>query len=298
MNRVRVIARAKLNLSLSVLGHRPDGFHEVQSVMQAIDIHDDVILEPDSVTSVVWDAIETGDETPKSPDLVEGAIAAFARATGDALTIRATLRKRIPVGAGLGGGSADAAAALLGLSEMKDRPLSAEKLFEIAASLGSDVPFALQGGTALARGRGEKVSAIACPGLFWWVIAIPDFRLPTERVYERFDEIDNQSSRHDLSAMEEALKAADPRALARELRNDLEVAAFDLQPGLRELKEDVAAAGVLGTILCGSGSAIAGLCSDRRRCTTAAGELSGKYARVEAVSSAHRGAEVTVPDAG
>lgn len=294
MKAVRLRARAKVNLHMRVVGRRGDGYHEIETVMQSLELYDDVTLQLASSIEVSFArAPRFGGELPKPPDLVEKAIRLFAERTGRDIRVSAQVLKRIPIGAGLGGGSADAAAALLGLSEVERRPLSAEELFALAVELGSDVPFALQGGTAFAGGRGERIRALPATRKFWWVIGVPDFSLSTSEVYQRADELAaTLGGPADLDELKDSLRTGDPERLSALLRNDLEPAAFDLRPQLSSLKEKVESAGVLGAVMAGSGSAIAGLCRDEPHARELAGKLRGVFGAVEVVASALRGAEI------
>jgi len=169
-------AHAKLNLDLAVLGLRPDGYHEVRTRYQAISLHDLLLIEPAAATSLVGGFPD---------DLVLRAQRALERTAGRPLPARFRLVKRIPAGAGLAGGSADAATALRGLSRLYGLDLD---LAPIAAELGSDVPFLLTGGAAVAGGRGERMTpAVGVAG--WFAIAWPGFSMPTPAVFERWDEV-------------------------------------------------------------------------------------------------------------
>jgi 4-diphosphocytidyl-2C-methyl-D-erythritol kinase len=190
-------AHAKLNLDLAVLGVRPDGYHEVRTRLQAISLHDLLWIEPAPVTSL---------EGGFPDDLVLRAQAVLERAAGRRLPARFRLVKRIPVGAGMGGGSADAAAALRGLSRLHALDLELDPL---ARELGADVPFLLAGGSAVARGRGERLAP--APGdTSWYAIAWPGFSLATAAVYGRWDEVGGDGG------------------------NALTRAAFDVEPKLAE----------------------------------------------------------------
>lgn len=169
-------AYAKLNLTLEVLGRRSDGYHEVRSVLQTIDLHDTLALEPASTLELHCDRPELqGDDNLvlKAARLLQGLAVASPGA-------RITLRKRIPLAAGLGGGSSDAAAALLGLNRLWGLGLVAGDLAPLAAQLGSDVPFFLQGGTALVEGRGEVVVPLPSPPPRWFLLARPPLAIPNK----------------------------------------------------------------------------------------------------------------------
>lgn len=294
MPAVCLLARAKINLVLEVGDKSPDGFHSISTVMQSIDLADVVTLEPAGETSVVYSWAEgLSGEVPLKADLVARAVDLFGERTGRRVEVHAELGKSIPLGAGLGGGSADAAATLAGLNEMTGGAASDDELFALAAELGSDVPFALRGGAAHAEGRGERIRPLASQQ-FWWVVGFPGFGMSTAAVYERFDQMGTASSlpRRDLAELEQSLQAGDPGRLAPFLRNELEEAAFDLRPALKPLKEDFIATGPLGVVLTGSGSAIAGLCRNQAHAQEVAGGLSSVFRNVFVAASAARGAEL------
>lgn len=282
---VRVVARAKVNLWLRVLGLREDGFHELETVMQTVGLADEVVVERTSAgggVAVEWAPGLSG-PLPGRPDIVERALGLV----GEGLCARVV--KRIPIGAGLGGGSADAAAALMGGNVLLGSRLEGRLLGALALRLGSDVPFALAGGTALARGRGEVLTPAEC-GEMWWVLGIPSVRLSTAAVYRRHDEMGAAPSAVRAGAMVAAL-AGEAGEVAAHLHNDLEVAAFDLEPSLQALKEAMLAAGALGAVMTGSGSAIAGLCRDRGHAERVAAGAAAHFGRVEVAASAG-GAEI------
>lgn len=265
-----VRALAKVNLYLRVLGRRADGFHEIDTVLHAIDLGDEIALERDG--SGIEVAYE-GARIDPNDDLV----AAAARAAGaDGLRIR--VEKKIPVGAGLGGGSSDAAAVLRVLMPSHEPKARGR----IAAGLGSDVPYFVYGGTARARGRGEDVVPLACPGRFWFVLGIDDQPLPTSSVYAEWTGETGPLA----DALVAALAAGDGEAVGALVHNDLESAAFSLRPELRRRKDVLARAGVAGACLSGSGPTLFGLCTTRAAATRAAARVEDVFHRVEVVASA------------
>lgn len=284
---VRLAARAKLNLSLDVLRKRPDGFHEIRTVMQTLDWFDEIEMRRSSRTqvSIGWGPGLSG-KLPDPPDLVERAIGVVNQTLGGTQAADVGVVKNIPIGAGLGGGSADAAAAIFGMNALTGEAMSRLQMAEIAAELGSDVPFALEGGTSLVEGRGERLSRLEHRAL-WWVIGVPDFSLDTGEVYSRWDEIGSPSS-VDKAPLPESGHPEDSAAF---LRNDLEAAAFDIEPAIRVLKEEMMEAGALGTVMCGSGPSIAGLCSDTSDCDRIVSKLSS-FLVAKAVRSSAVGVEI------
>ncbi|MGH2811673.1 MAG: 4-(cytidine 5'-diphospho)-2-C-methyl-D-erythritol kinase [Actinomycetota bacterium] len=291
---VRVVARAKLNLMLRVGPLRDDGYHEIQSVMQTIDLTDGLEMSRARVTEVGFEWSGPGRwEGPERPDLVERVLGILNQTVGGTQAAQVRVVKRIPPGSGLGGGSADAAAAVLGMNRLMDDVLDEKQMLEVCAQGGSDVPFALLGGTAVASGRGEQVEPIQGIPTTWWVIAIPQLSMPTGEVYERFDQLGGGTVPGELEHLIEALQAADVERIGAFLSNDLERAAFSAAP-LAPVKERVVEAGAVGAVMSGSGSAIAGLCGDKPHAAEVAGVVGrGFEGNVVVAASTERGAEIT-----
>jgi 4-diphosphocytidyl-2-C-methyl-D-erythritol kinase len=252
VGRVRATAFAKLTLSLRVLGARDDGFHDLEALTVPIgQPHDalEAVAVPGSpgVTVEVVDGdpdVPTGDEN-LARRAAEGLLA-LAERVGDGVQI--TLRKRIPTARGLGGGSADAAAAMLAVHRLLALDVAEPALFELAADLGSDVPFFLAGGAAWMRGRGEHIEPVALRPGIPMLVAVPPFPLATEDVYRAWDEIGGPRA-------ERSVPAPPPLdALAPELVNDLEPAAEHVEPRLRPFRERLENAAGRDALMAGSGS--------------------------------------------
>lgn len=251
-------AYAKVNLTLDVLGKRPDGYHELYSVMQGISLADDVELSLD--TGKPW-ALECGQ--PGIPqdgrNLAWRAAEQFLSATGrslDGLTIR--ICKRIPSQAGLGGGSADAAAVLRGLNRYFGSPLSILELAQLGAAVGSDVPFCVLCGTALAQGRGERLTPMPRIPDCCFVICKPAFSASTPELYRRLDQVP-VPRRPDHEAMDQAIRRGDLEGITGNLCNVFEYAVSPDHPELEQIKELFRANGAWGVAMSGSGSAIFGI---------------------------------------
>ncbi len=248
-------AYAKLNLTLDVLGKRTDGYHDLKSVMQTISIRDDV--EIDIGTGKPWKIICTNDQIPSDErNLAWKAARAFFERIGkdpDGIEIRIT--KRIPTEAGLGGGSADAAAVLRALNKHYDSPMSILALAELGAAVGSDVPFCTVGGTAMVEGRGERLRRLSDMPDCVFVICKPEFSASTPELYQK---IDNSviGKRPDNAAMESALLAGDLGQVAQNLCNvfDPIVTAEHLE--LNYIKSVFNSYGSIGQQMTGSGSAV------------------------------------------
>jgi len=261
---VTVRAPAKVNLELRVGPRRPDGFHDLATVFQAVSLHDEI-----SVTR--WDEWQV---------VPAGTYAALIPTNGDNLAVRAArlmaeqwdvdeklsirIDKDIPVAGGMAGGSADAAATLLACDQLWGLGLMRDELSELAATLGSDVPFPLTGGNAMGSGRGDQLTPVLARGTFHWVFAISDVGLSTPAVYAECDRLrDLDGSATDVpepqvsSELMAALRSGDPASLGAALHNDLEPAAFSLRPDLKELRDAGVEFGALGGIVSGSGPTVA-----------------------------------------
>jgi 4-diphosphocytidyl-2-C-methyl-D-erythritol kinase len=265
---VTVRAAAKVNLHLGVGRLRPDGYHPLATVYQTLSVHDDVTVSTSArwnVDLVCEDDIDRASFPTGEENIVVRAGRLLAAQHGVDHAAEITVRKSIPIAGGLAGGSADAAAALVALDRLWDLQTSDEDLLALAGQLGSDVPFALVGGTAVGLGRGEIVTRMQDEATRWWVVVPSMAGLSTPAVYRHFDEL-SPDAPDEVAVPEELLAAlADPdnRALASALRNDLEPAAIDLRPELGELIEAGERAGALRGIISGSGPTCLFLCTDR-----------------------------------
>jgi 4-diphosphocytidyl-2-C-methyl-D-erythritol kinase len=289
---IRILARAKINLALTVIGRRPDGYHDLETVLQSVTLGDEVEMKHAEVTTseVVW-APGLGGPLPEQPDIsvrvVEAAQARLAEFRPHAIKVV----KRIPIGAGLGGGSADAAATLLGMAALHHRALPHGLVDEIAAQVGADVPFCMKGGLAVGLGTGTQLTDLRFGRTMWWVLGIPNVRLSTSEVYARFDETGPSAGRS-IEPLAAALAGGDVERIASCLHNDLEEAAFDLAPQLEGLKEAMLEAGAVGSVMSGSGAAFVGLCTDPIHARKVAVRAINAFPRTEVVASARTGTEM------
>ena len=272
---VTVRVPAKINLQLSVGALRADGYHDLITVFHAVSLFDEVTVSAAGRTSVSVSG-EGGPAVPLGPaNLAVRAAMALARATGrgrGAGSVRIEIRKRIPVAAGLAGGSADAAAALVGCNELWKAGLSTAELSEIGSQIGSDVPFPLLGGTAIGHGRGERLTRALASGSYHWVLAFGATGLATPDVYEACDRLRAARRAEDEpdrvpapeldTALMAALRSGDPAAVGPLLSNDLQPAALSLQPVLRRALAAGREHGALGAIVSGSGPTCAFLAAD------------------------------------
>jgi len=264
---------AKVNLVLRVLGLRPDGYHEVDMLLQSVGLADLLTIggrsEGHSLT------VE-GLPAPKDrSNLCVRAVEALERRLGEAIGLDIHLRKRIPSAAGLGGGSADAAGVLVGANRLLGLGLSEQELLEVAAEVGSDVPAMVLGGTLLVGGRGERCRRVRPIGPLEIVIAQPPHGLSTPEVYRWWD---LEGSTSPTSAEEVAGRLGNGEgALPVELMvNDLEPPVLGRVPEVRELKATLLRLGARHALLCGSGSAVAGLFHDRESAQAATDALAAE----------------------
>jgi 4-diphosphocytidyl-2-C-methyl-D-erythritol kinase len=260
-------AYAKLNLVLHVGPPREDGLHPLCSLMASIDLADEVVAEPG----------ESGEDTIRcegvpADNLAARALAEFrSRAGGELPPLAITIHKRIPIAAGLGGGSADAAATLRIANELAGNPLGREELLHLAADLGSDVPSQLDPCHSLVQGTGERVEQIDLPSLI--AVLLPDTDgLSTRAVYAELDRMEAARDELDPEPLRR-LPAGGPEALAAALENDLQQAALSLRPDLKGRLEALEEAGALGAAVSGSGPTCFGLFADRRTAEAAAARL-------------------------
>jgi 4-diphosphocytidyl-2-C-methyl-D-erythritol kinase len=278
---LRARAAAKINLALLVGARRDDGFHEVVSVMQAVGLWDDLEV----AVAAHGFGLEVDGEglPPDESNLVLVAARELARRSLDLPGVRFRLRKGIPISAGLGGGSADGAAALLALDRLWRLHLPSVNLRVMATEIGSDVPFSLSGGSQVGTGRGERLGAAPVKGTLWWVVAIDSDGLGTAPVYQHYDELGLARPLEDRwpSALLEALAAGDLERIGASLTNDLEPAAFDLHPALEAGKDKLLEAGAVGAVMSGSGPTLLALARDEEHAGQLAGAVRPAFARVE-----------------
>lgn len=275
---VIVRAPSKVNLHLGVGDVRADGYHELTTVFQALSLSDDLELAP-AASLTVRVSGEGADEVPTDrTNLVWKAAVRIAHLAGRAPLVEIAINKGIPVAGGMAGGSADAAAALVGLNELWDVGLTRDELFSVATELGSDVPFALHGGTALGTGRGERLLPVLSRNTFHWVLALAKGGLSTPDVFAELDrlrEIGNPPRLGEPQELMQALASGDPKQLAPLLGNDLQAAALSLEPELRRTLRAGVGAGALAGLVSGSGPTCAFLCGSEDDAVAVAAELAG-----------------------
>jgi 4-diphosphocytidyl-2-C-methyl-D-erythritol kinase len=278
---------AKINLQLAVGPLRPDGYHGLMTVFHAVSLFDEVTVAAAAADSVTVSGEGAGLVPEDGDNLALRAVRALreaigepdADATGEAGGVAVTIAKRIPVAGGMAGGSADAAAALVACNELWSTGLSLEELCAVAGGVGSDVAFAVLGGTAVGQGRGEQLTlALAAPATYHWVLAFADGHLSTPTVFRA---LDRQRQRQQVAEPElsselmSALRAASPVRLGAALSNDLQEPALTLFPALRKTLDAGLAAGALGGLVSGSGPTCFFLAGSAGEATDLAVALSG-----------------------
>ncbi|HYA18529.1 MAG TPA: 4-(cytidine 5'-diphospho)-2-C-methyl-D-erythritol kinase [Bryobacteraceae bacterium] len=268
--KARLRAFAKLNLGLRVLYKRPDGYHELRTVFQTISLADrlDVAFTPASETRIVIEG------TPEIPDnLVEKAARLALEAMSIHADVRFKLKKNIPSGAGLGGGSSDAAAVLLALPVLAGIPIEYERLFSIAARLGSDVPFFLHGGTALGLGRGEELYPLPSPPKTHALLVAPAIHSSTAEAYRDLSAtLTSIALQNKLVTFQRQLWAG----LTGIPENDFEAVVFARHPELSEIRDRLLSLGARHAMMTGSGSAIFGVFAGRATLEAARGSFPGE----------------------
>ena len=270
-------AYAKLNLTLDVLGKLPNGYHDLAMVMESVELGDDVELTPRNDGE-----IRLNSNLPWLPkdgrNLAVEAVKVFRTAIGDEkLGADIYLRKRIPVGAGMAGGSTDAAAVLRALNRWKDRPFDAAALRALGLQIGSDVPYCVCGGSRLAEGQGEKLTALPMPPDCYVVVCKPSFSISTG---ELFKKIDARSSRirPDTGGLIAAMEKKDVAGMARRLYNVFEDVLPRNLREVSEMKSRFLDQGALGPVMTGTGSAVFGIFDNYDKAADASVEL-GEYCR-------------------
>ncbi len=264
-------AYAKVNLALNVLGSRDDGYHDVETVLHTIDLHDAVTLRERE------EGIEVRTDSPAVPADARNLVVRAAQVLRDTFGVQRgveiDIHKGIPVASGLGGGSADAAITLMGLVQMWKIRLNGRGLLSLAASLGSDVPFFLEGGAALARGRGERVSWLPALPTTWLVLARPRVEVSTAWAYGSLD-LPSVGARPDPGAMVEAMRREDLQAVGRLLGNVFEGLLVRTHPVVGELKRRILAGEAYGATLSGTGPTVFGLMANEAAARKTAEDLS------------------------
>jgi 4-diphosphocytidyl-2-C-methyl-D-erythritol kinase len=259
MDSIRLKAYAKINLGLEVLGRREDGYHEVQTILQTVSLHDKITIKLQN------EGIKIRSNSPWVPcnekNLAYKAAALMLKRSKSKSGVKITIKKNIPIGAGLGGGSSNGAAVLIGLTDLLNLTLSDEELQDMGRELGTDVPFFLRGGTALASGRGDQLRFFEATPCFWGLIVFPNFSVPTDWAYSSLGPQPKSAS--NMKMLISATQEGDVEGIAANLQNTFESTIFRKYPTLRAMKNGLIGKGAVGASLSGSGSSLFGIFADK-----------------------------------
>lgn len=309
-NGIELAARAKINLCLFVRGRREDGYHDIETLMQSVSLHDRVFIRPDpGGISVVCDSPEVPQGEGNIAYRAASAIAAALQSSQGRRPCRhgrsapgagIAISKGIPVAAGLGGGSADAAAVLVGLNSLWELNLPQEKLRQIGEGIGADVPFCVVGGSALARKKGEELTPLPPLEDVRLVLAKPAVSVKTAQVYSEWDRMtqrgagafDESGDAPSIDEIAQAVSARDIHKLASLLWNDLEAVTFEMFPEVRRLKSAFLELGALGAVMSGSGPTVVGFAQDEEHVEILRRGLESLGAWVAVVKTVRAGIEV------
>ena len=271
----RVFSPAKINLFLKVLRKRDDGYHDIVSVMQPISLYDEIIVEMENGSGIIVSCDNASIPCGRT-NLAYRAAAEFFRTTGINMNLSITIKKNIPVSAGLGGGSSNAAAVLKALNEITSQNISTGKLIEIGARIGSDVPFFIVGKPCIARGRGESLEPIGLTK-FWYILINPGFPVSTQWAYQN---LNLTNSNEDINITISKVLLEDTvgiQHLQRLLSNDLEEVTIGKHPEIKEIKDTISAVGATGALMSGSGPTVFGIFPDKDKTEEAFGLLKGAF---------------------
>lgn len=291
MNSINLKSRAKINLSIDVLGKREDGYHIVEMIMQTIDLYDNIQLK-----ELMEDNIIVKSECVYIPLNEDNIVYKAAKLIKEKMNVKKgieiSIQKNIPVAAGMAGGSSNAAAVLVGLNELWKLGLSKDELRDLGLKLGADVPFCIEGGTALAEGIGEKLTYIK--GLSEKVnilVCKPDIFVSTKEVYESLD-IDNIEKRPDNKLLIEQLKDDDIYSLSKNMVNVLEEVTSKKYSDIQFIENVIAKNDAIGTMMSGSGPTVFGFFDSEEKAAKAKVELLESYSQVYVVTSSKKGVEI------
>lgn len=274
MSELTVHAYAKINLTLEILRRLPSGYHEVKSVMQQTALHDTITLR-DAHAGITIESANAN--VPfNEHNTVWKAAALLKQHLGINRGVKFRLTKRIPIGGGMGGGSADGAAALLGLNRLWQLGLSQSEILALGAEIGMDVPFCILGGTALATGRGDVVQRLPSLPTFHIVIVNPGLPISTSQAYAGLD-LELFTFADKSAQMLDAIARGDRDAIIANLHNDFERVIFDQYPAIGEIKRRLLDAGLPGALLSGSGASVFGIAETEAQARAAVEALKYDY---------------------
>lgn len=266
----RMKAYAKINLGLDVVGRLPNGYHEVRMVMQTVGIYDVLTFEKAEEGIVI--TTDSGELPTGRDNLIYKAVKLMFDKYGITRGVRIHLQKNIPIAAGMAGGSTDAAAAMKGINELFELGCSIETLMELGVRIGADVPYCIMGGTALAEGIGERLTALAPAPECWLLIAKPDINVSTKYVYEHLD-ADDSYEHPDIDGMVKAIAEGSLEGVLKRLGNVLESVTAAAYPVIDIIKRRMIELGAAGSLMSGSGPSVFGIFTDKKRAQEAFEQL-------------------------
>ncbi|ABY91907.1 4-(cytidine 5'-diphospho)-2-C-methyl-D-erythritol kinase [Thermoanaerobacter sp. X514] len=287
MKKIKVKAYAKINLSLDVLGKRKDGYHEISTVMQSIDLADILEFEKSEIVKVFC----SGHRVPEGEDNLIVKVINFLKEKyqiEEGVLVR--LDKKIPLAAGLAGGSADAAATIVALDKLWNLNMSADEKKEIALKVGADVPFCLEGGTKLAKGIGEIFEDLNVPHMNLLLVK-PDIEIFTKKIYDKWDRL-NFKSHHATCSVVQAIQEGNIYKIAENIKNDLELVTSRECEVINQIKEELLKKGALGCAMSGSGPTVYGIFDDLQKLIKAYKNLEGIYSFVFFSKTIDKGLEL------
>lgn len=270
MDKYSIKAYAKINLGLDVLGRLPDGYHEVKMIMQTVGIYDELTFEKsDEGIMIVTDS---GELPVNEDNLIYKAAKLLMQKYAIDTGIRVNLKKNIPIAAGMAGGSTDAAATLKGVNELFGLGCTEEELKEVGVKIGADVPYCVMGGTALAEGIGEKLTALRNAPQCVLLVAKPGINVSTKYVYEHLDALDSYVH-PDIDGMVNAISSGDLDGIVRRLGNVLEEVTIPAYPVINDIKKTMLDSNALGSMMSGSGPTVFGIYNERKDAESAYGKI-------------------------
>lgn len=271
MYRINIKARAKINISLDVLGKREDGYHDVKMIMQTVNLYDKINLK-----KIKSNQIKLQTNLPFLPVDKRNLVYKVIQYMKDQYEIKTgvfvDLYKVIPVAAGLAGGSSDAAATIIGMNKLFNLKMTLEEMMEIGTMFGADIPYCLMRGTALSEGIGEKLTPLKSFPKAYIVIAKPNVSVSTAFVYGNLD-LKNVKERPNTDAIIQGIEDGDLRGICRELGNVLESVTMEEYPVIKRIKDFMINNGAIGSLMSGSGPSVYGICEDKQKASHLAYQL-------------------------
>lgn len=288
MDKIECKARAKINLGLDVLGKLENGYHEVKMIMQTIDLYDELVIKRTDAPDIILKTDSLYDIGADADNLAYKAAKLMRERYGIECGFEISLKKNIPVAAGMAGGSTDAAAVMLAINELCKLEISKNSLMEDALSLGADIPFCIMGGTALSEGIGERLTPLPAPPKAELVVIKPDIMVSTGEVYRQLDLGDNQAdhlcgpaqkNHPDIDGMAAAIKRGDLDGIIKRMENVLETITETKFPIISDIKKMLKENGALGAMMSGSGPAVFGVFTDKKMAENAAQHVEREFYR-------------------